>query len=204
MGIPNSASNLLQPRTTKTLGERHMTLKGKRVAILAENIYQEMELWVPYYRLKEEGAEIKIVGAGGAKSYTSKLGYPVNVDVQADAVSAADFDAVVVPGGFAPDMMRRHEAMVRLVREAAQQGRVVAAICHAGWMLCSAGVLKGRRATSFFSIKDDMINAGAAWVDQDVVVDSNIITSRKPDDLPVFCKAIIRALAEARATAAAE
>lgn len=181
-----------------------MTLKGKRVAILAENIYQEMELWVPYYRLKEEGAEIRIVGAGGAKSYTSKLGYPVNVDVQADAVSANDFDAVVIPGGFAPDMMRRHDSMVKLVREAAQQGKVVAAICHAGWMLCSSGVVKGRRATSFFSIKDDMVNAGAQWVDQDVVVDGNIITSRKPDDLPVFCRAIIRALAEARATAAAE
>lgn len=142
-----------------------MTLKGKRVAILAENVYQEMELWVPYYRLKEEGADVKIVGTGGAKSYASKHGYPVNVDVQADAVSAADFDAVIVPGGYAPDMMRRHEAMVRLVREAAQKGKIVAAICHAGWMLASAGIIKGKKVTSFFSIKDDMINAGAKWVD---------------------------------------
>jgi len=174
-----------------------MSLQGKRVAILAENLYQEMELWVPYYRLKEEGAEVKVVGAGGAKSFTSKHGYPVSVDVQADAVSAVEFDAVVVPGGYAPDMMRRHEAMVRLVREAAQHGKVVAAICHAGWMLASAGVVKGRKVTSFFSIKDDMVNAGGQWVDQEVVVDGTLITSRKPDDLPAFCREIVKALTKA-------
>ncbi len=161
-----------------------MSLKGKRVAILAENLYQEMELWVPYYRMKEEGAEVKVVGAGGARTYASKHGYPVTVDVQADAVSAVEFDAVIVPGGYAPDMMRRHEAMVKLVREAAQQGRVVAAICHAGWML------------AFFSIKDDMVNAGGQWSDTEVVVDGNLITSRKPDDLPAFCREIVRALAK--------
>ena len=174
-----------------------MSLQGKRVAILAENLYQEMELWVPYYRLKEEGAEVKVVGAGGAKSFTSKHGYPVSVDVQAEAVSAVEFDAVVVPGGYAPDMMRRHEAMVRLVREAAQHGKVVAAICHAGWMLASAGVVKGRKVTSFFSIKADMVNAGGQWVDQEVVVDGNLITSRKPDDLPAFCREIVKALTKA-------
>ncbi len=173
-----------------------MALDGKRVAILAENMYQEMELWVPYYRLKEEGAEVKVVGAGGAKAYTSKHGYPVTVDVQADAVSAVEFDAVIVPGGYAPDMMRRHAAMVKLVREAFQQGKVVAAICHAGWMLASAGILKGRKATSFFAIKDDMVNAGATWLDQEVVVDGILITSRKPDDLPAFCREIVRALSK--------
>ena len=173
-----------------------MKLQGKRIAILAENMYQEMELWVPYYRFKEEGAEVKVVGAGGTKSYTSKHGYPVSVDVQADQVRAVEFDAVVVPGGYAPDMMRRHEAMVGLVREATQQGKVVAAICHAGWMLVSANVLKGRKATSFFSIKDDLKAAGADWQDAEVVVDGNLITSRKPDDLPAFCRAIIAALAK--------
>ena len=171
-----------------------MKLQGKRIAVLAENMYQEMELWVPYFRFKEEGAEVKIVGAGGAKSYTSKHGYPVAVDAQAESVSAVEFDAVVVPGGYAPDLMRRHEAMVRLVREAAQQGKVVAAICHAGWMLVSAGVLPGKRATSFFSIKDDLVAAGARWVDQEVVVDGNLITSRRPDDLPAFCREIVKAL----------
>jgi protease I len=180
----------------KSLRRPPMSLKGKRIAILAENLYQEMELWVPYYRLKEEGAEVRVVGAGGAQSYTSKHGYPVTVDVQAEAVSAVEFDAVVVPGGYAPDMMRRHASMVKLVREAAQQGKVVAAICHAGWMLASAGVVKGKKVTSFFSIKDDMVNAGGQWVDTEVVVDGNLITSRKPDDLPAFCREIIRALAK--------
>ena len=174
-----------------------MKLEGKRIAILAENMYQEMELWVPYYRLREEGADVKVIGAGGAKSYTSKHGYPVNVDAQAEQVKAVEFDAVVVPGGYAPDLMRRHPAMVALVREAAQQGKVVAAICHAGWMLVSAGVLKGRKATSFFSIKDDLVAAGARWVDEEVVVDGNLITSRRPDDLPAFCREIIKALTKA-------
>ncbi|MBI3634798.1 MAG: type 1 glutamine amidotransferase [Candidatus Rokubacteria bacterium] len=174
-----------------------MKLAGKRIAILAENMYQEMELWVPYFRMKEEGAEVKVVGAGGAKSYASKHGYPVNVDVQADQVKAVEFDAVIVPGGYAPDMMRRHPAMVSLVREASQQGKVVAAICHAGWMLVSANILKGKKATSFFSIKDDLVAAGADWQDAEVVVDGNLITSRKPDDLPAFCRAIVGALAKA-------
>jgi protease I len=174
-----------------------MRLAGKRIAILAENLYQEMELWVPYYRLKEEGADVKVIGAGGARTYASKHGYPVAVDVQADQVKAVEFDAVIVPGGYAPDMMRRHPAMVALVREAAQQGKVVAAICHAGWMLVSAGILKGRKATSFFSIKDDLVAAGADWKDAEVVVDGNLITSRKPDDLPAFCRAIVGALSKA-------
>jgi protease I len=174
-----------------------MRLAGKRIAILAENMYQEMELWVPYYRFKEEGAEVKVVGAGGANSYASKHGYPVNVDVQADQVSAVEFDAVIVPGGYAPDMMRRHAPMVRLVREAAQQGKIVAAICHAGWMLVSADILRGKRATSFFSIKDDLVAAGAKWEDAEVVVDGNLITSRKPEDLPAFCRAIVGALSKA-------
>ncbi len=171
-----------------------MRLKGKKVAVLAENMYQEMELWVPYYRLKEEGAEVKVVGAGGAKSYTSKTGYPVNVDVQAEDVSAKDFDGVVIPGGYAPDMMRRSKAMVQLVSDAFTAGKPVAAICHAGWMLCSAGVLKGKTATCFHSIKDDVINAGARYVDEEVVVDGNLITSRFPADIPAFCREIVKAL----------
>lgn len=174
-----------------------MSLKGKRVAILAENLYQEMELWVPYYRLKEAGAAVKVIGTGSAKSYTSKHGYPVAVDAAADEVKAKDFDAVVIPGGYAPDLMRRSTAMVGLVREAFQQGKVVAAICHAGWMLCSAGILKGKTATCFHAIKDDMVNAGARYVDEEVVVDGHLITSRKPDDLPAFCREIVKALEKA-------
>ncbi len=117
----------------------------------------------------------------------------------ADAVSASQFDAVVIPGGYSPDLMRRNPAMVRLVREADQQGKVVAAICHAGWMLVSAGILRDRTVTSFYSIKDDVTNAGARWVDQEVVRDRNLITSRYPADLPAYMREIIAALSEAKA-----
>jgi protease I len=171
-----------------------MQLTGKRVAVLAENMYQELELWYPLLRLREAGAETFVVGAGGADSYTSKLGYPVQVDMDAGQISANDLDAIVIPGGYAPDMMRRHPEMVGLVAEAFDQGKVVAAICHAGWMLASAGILEGKQATCFFAIKDDVVNAGAAYVDAEVVIDGNLITSRTPSDLPAFCRAIIEAL----------
>lgn len=171
-----------------------MRLSGKRVAILAENMYQELELWYPLLRLREEGAEVQVIGTGSAPTYTSKLGYPVTADAAAGDVSAADFDAVIIPGGYAPDLLRRYEPVLRLVRDAFAQGKVVAAICHAGWVLASAGVLRGRRVTSVPAIKDDMVNAGAEWVDQEVVQDGNLITSRMPNDLPAFCRAIIAAM----------
>ena len=170
-----------------------MKLQGKRIAVLAENMYQEMELWVPYYRLKEEGADVKVV-APEKKTYTSKTGYPVSADVAAADVSAKDFDGVVIPGGYAPDMMRRYPAMLNLVKGCFEQGKPVAAICHAGWVPASAGILKGKTATCFFAIKDDVINAGARYVDKEVVVDGHLITSRQPDDLPAFCREIIGVL----------
>jgi protease I len=173
-----------------------MELEGKRVAILAENMYQELELWVPLLRLREAGAETFVVGTGSADTYTSKHGYPVQVDVVADQVKAADLDAVVIPGGYAPDLMRRYPAMVNLVREAFDLGKVVAAICHAGWMLASADIVIGRNATCFYSIKDDLVNAGANYLDAEVVRDGNLITSRTPLDLPAFCRTIIEALSE--------
>lgn len=171
-----------------------MELAGKRVAILAENMYQELELWYPLLRLREAGAETLVVGTGSADTYTSKLGYPAQVDVTADQISASEVDAVVIPGGYAPDLMRRYPAMVNLVTEAFEQGKIVAAICHAGWMLASAGILEGKQATCFFAIKDDLVNAGATYVESEVVVDGNLITSRIPSDLPAFCRAIIQAL----------
>ena len=116
------------------------------------------------------------------------------MDTSADEISAADFDGVVIPGGYAPDLMRRYPSMVGLVKDLFEAGKVVGAICHAGWMLVSAGVLKGRTATCFFAIKDDLVNAGAEYVDREVVVDGNLITSRRPDDLPAFMRAIIATL----------
>ncbi len=173
-----------------------MKLRGKRIAILAENNYQELELWYPLLRLREEGAEVKVIGTGSADTYTSKHGYPVRVDASVREVSADDFDGVVIPGGYAPDLLRRYPAVLDLVRTLFEQGKVVAAICHAGWVLASAGILKGRRVTSFFAIRDDLINAGAEWVDAEVVRDGNLITSRTPADLPAFCRTIISALEE--------
>jgi protease I len=173
-----------------------MELKGKRVAVLAETMYQELELWYPLLRLREAGAETFVVGSGSAERYESKMGYPVSVDMAASQVSAEDVDAVIIPGGYAPDFMRRYPAMVGLVRDAFAQGKVVAAICHAGWMLASADIARGKTVTSVSAIKDDLINAGATWVDQEVVRDGNLITSRVPSDLPVFCRTIIEALNE--------
>lgn len=179
-----------------------MSLAGVRVAILAENQYQELELWYPLLRLQEAGADVRVV-APRVGEYTSKHGYPVKADLAASEARAEDFAAVVIPGGYAPDLMRRDPAMVRLVREAYEQGKVVAAICHAGWMLCSADIVRGRRVTSFASIRDDMRHAGAEWVDEPVVVDGNLITSRQPSDLPAFCRAILERLSVAGAAQAA-
>jgi protease I len=173
-----------------------MELQHKKVAILVEEMFNLFEFWYPYYRLKEAGAEIIVVGSGRTREFNGKPGTTVIADLAADDVSAGDFDAIVIPGGYAPDMMRRYPAMVKLVRDADAAGKVVAAICHAGWMLASADILKNRRMTSFFAIKDDMVNAGALWVDEAVVVDKNLITSRKPDDMPLFLPAIIAALRE--------
>ncbi len=174
-----------------------MELGGKRIAIFVDQSYQELEVWYPYYRLREAGAEVVTVGAAAGETYPSKYGYPVTAQKSYDDVDAADFDGVVVPGGYAPDHIRRHEKAIRFVKEIDAQGKLVASICHGLWVLCSAGVLKGKRATCFFAIKDDVINAGARYLDAEVVVDGNLVTSRKPDDLPAFCRAAIQVLAGA-------
>jgi len=174
-------------------------LKGKRVAILVADMYQELEFWYPYLRLLEEGAEVVAVGPE-AKEYKSKLGYPAKADLGAKDVRAQDFHAVVIPGGYAPDYLRRSPELVRFVREMAEAGKPVAAICHGPWMLCSARVVRGKRVTSFFAIRDDLENAGAIWVDEPVVADGNIITSRVPQDLPAFVKALIEVLQKEKVT----
>jgi protease I len=171
-----------------------MELKGKHIAVLAEDMYQELELWYPLLRMREAGAEVTVVGMPGVEEYHSKHGYPVQVDAAADAVSAQDFDAVIIPGGYAPDRIRRHQPMLDLVRGVFERGGVVAAICHAAWVPISAGIMEGRRATCVSAIKDDVINAGATYVDEEVVQDGNLITSRVPSDLPAFCRTIMAAL----------
>jgi protease I len=163
----------------------------KTAAVFVEDLYQEMEVWVPAYRLREAGLKTVFVGTGKPE-YKSKLGYPVKAEADVKDVKPGDFDVLVVPGGFAPDYLRRYEAVSRLVREMDQAGKPIGAICHALWVLCSAGILKGRKVTSFIAIKDDVVNAGAQWVDQEVVVDRNLVTSRRPDDLPAFCRELVR------------
>jgi protease I len=171
-----------------------MELQDKKVAIPVESMFNTFEFWYPYYRLKEAGAEVIVVGSGSSKTYTGKPATEVKVDVSIDQVSAADFDGIVIPGGYAPDIMRRYPKMVQLVKDMFDSGKVVAAICHAGWMLASAKILDGKTVTSFFAIKDDLVHAGAEWVDQEVVVDGNLITSRTPDDLPAFMRTVIAAM----------
>ncbi len=173
-------------------------LKNKRVAVLVEKIYEDLELWYPVLRLREAGCDVKLVGPKAGETYASKHGYPAKSDVAASEVRAADFDAVIIPGGYAPDHMRRHKAMIDLVTQAAQLGKVVASICHGPWMLCSAKCLKGRKVTGFYAIRDDVENAGGIWEDAAVVRDGNLITSRTPDDLPQFLQGILQALGEAK------
>lgn len=171
-----------------------MRLKNKKVVILVEHHYQDLEVWYPYYRLKEEGAEVLLAGTGSSTSYSGKYGYPANVDTTVDRLNAKDLDAVVIPGGWAPDFLRRYDSVLRFVSEMNRLRKIVAAICHAGWVLASSKVAKDRTLTSFSAIKDDMIHAGANYVDREVVVDRNLITSRTPDDLPAFLRETISAM----------
>ncbi|HEV8264345.1 MAG TPA: type 1 glutamine amidotransferase domain-containing protein [Gemmatimonadales bacterium] len=170
-----------------------MTLKGKRVLFFAAPLYEDLELWYPKIRLEEEGAVTTVAGLG-EKTYQGKRGYPVTVDASVNEIEAASFDGLVIPGGFAPDQLRRFDKVLQLTREIYQAGKPLAFICHAGWVPISAKILKGKHATSVRAIKDDLENAGVIWEDSAVVVDGNLISSRTPADLPQFCKALISAL----------
>lgn len=170
-----------------------MELSGKKFVLLVDMQFNDHEFWYPYFRLKEAGAEVVVVGSREDKAYAGKFGTSVKADRSPGDIAVDEFTGVIIPGGYAPDHMRRDQNMVSLVRAFDTQGKIVAAICHAGWMLASAGILQGRTVTSFFAIKDDLVNAGATWCDSEVVIDENMITSRQPDDLPAFMRAIIAA-----------
>lgn len=171
-----------------------MGINQKRIAILLEDLYQVLEVWYPLLRLKEEGIGVVTVGTGTKDEYKSKEGYPAKADTSIDNIKPEQFAGVVIPGGYAPDILRRYDQVNDFVKRLYLDGKVVAAICHGGWVLVSAGVLKGQKATCFFAIKDDLIAAGAKYEDKEVVVDKNLITSRKPEDLPVFVGEIIKQL----------
>jgi deglycase len=174
-----------------------VSLRDKTVLFFAGPLYEDLELWYPKIRLEEEGARTIVAGTG-EKSYQGKRGYPITVDTSVDQISAEDFDGLVIPGGYAPDIMRRSAKLLQLTREIYQAGKPVAFICHAGWVPISAGIVQGKRGTSVGAIKDDLVNAGLIWEDSPVVVDGNLISSRTPADLPVFCKALISALRQSR------
>ena len=165
----------------------------KKILILAEDDFRDEELFYPLYRMKEAGFGVS-VAARGKKEVKGKFGIPAKVDVEISDCGHDDFDAVIIPGGFAPDKLRTYKEVLELVRKMDESGKMVAAICHAGWVVASAGIVRGRKVTSYEAIRDDMVNAGGKWEDGEVVVDGNLITSRKPSDLPAFCAEIIRSL----------
>ena len=170
-------------------------LDGIRILTLVGDDYEDLELWYPKLRLEEAGAHVTLAGSMQGCTYAGKHGYPCTSDAAIADMEAADFHGIVIPGGWMPDKLRRDEKVLDLVREFAAHGKLVAAICHGGWIAISAGVYRGVRVTGSPGIKDDLMNAGAIWEDTPVVVDRHFVSSRKPGDLPAFMEAIVEVLA---------
>ena len=170
-------------------------LIGRRVAVLLDEGFEDLEFWVTVMRLREEGAEVQVVGTSAGKTVRGKNALQATSDVAATDVKAADLDAVVVPGGWAPDKLRRHAEVTALVRDAYDHGKIVGLICHAGLVGISAGVVKGHRATGSLGIKDDLVNAGATWVDEPAFRDGNLVWGRVVEDIPAFCRELVEAIA---------
>lgn len=169
-------------------------MEPKKAAIMVDEQYQVLEVWYPYYRIIEAGMKVDFLASQAKKEYHSKEGYPCVSDFAVKEVNCNDYDCMIVPGGFAPDFMRRDESVIKFANDMVNADKIIAAICHGGWLLCSTQAFKGKKATCFIAIRDDVKNAGADYVDSECVIDGNLITSRKPDDLPAFCAAILEAL----------
>lgn len=172
------------------------SLAGKKILMFVDHVYEDLELWYPKLRLIEEGATVIVSGSEADKVYEGKNGYPCRSDASYNDLEEKDFDGLVIPGGFAPDKLRRNPKVLLLTKQFNDSGKLVAHICHGGWITISAKIMKGFRCTSTPGIKDDIENAGAIWVDEPVVIDRNMVSSRRPDDLPAFCKAIIEVLSQ--------
>lgn len=169
-------------------------LDGKRFLMFVDDVYEDLELWYPRLRIIEAGGRVTVAGPVEGHVYHGKHNYPCAADAPLSEMESSDFDGVVIPGGFMPDKLRRDPRVLRLVREFAEGGKLVAAICHGGWIPISAGVYRGVHVTGSLGIKDDLVNAGAFFEDSPVVIDRNFVSSRKPDDLPDFCRGILRVL----------
>ncbi len=167
-----------------------MRLKDKKVIALLEEDFEDLELWYPVLRLREEGAIVDLVAKEAKKKYFGKYGVPAESDYSFSQIDVNDYDAILVPGGWAPDKLRRYREVLDMVRSMNEQQKPIGQICHAGWVLISAGILRGKKVTSTPGIKDDMTNAGSLWFDEAVVTDGHIVSSRRPPDLPPICKSI--------------
>jgi protease I len=170
-------------------------LAGKRILMFVGDVYEDLEVWYPKLRLAEAGAEVVTAGPEAGRTYAGKHGCPCTSDAAISEVRSGDFAGLVVPGGFMPDKLRRDPQVLELVRQFDAAGKLIAAVCHGGWIPISAGVYRGVRVTGSPGIKDDLVNAGAVWEDRPVVVDRHFVSSRKPDDLPDFCRGILSVLA---------
>jgi protease I len=171
-----------------------MRLKGKKVISLVHHDFEDLELWYPILRLREEGAVVELAGEKAGETYIGKYGVPAESDFAFGDVNAADYDAILVPGGWAPDKLRRFPEVIEMVQHMEQEKKPIGQICHAGWVLVSAKVLNGKKVTSTPGIKDDMENAGAEWIDEPVVVDGHLVSSRRPPDLPDYMREFIAVL----------
>lgn len=175
-----------------------MTLQGKSVICLLDDEFEDLELWYPVYRVREEGATVRFAAPEKGRTYIGKYGVPATSDLSYGELDSASCDGVLVPGGWAPDKIRRYPEVLAFIREMNEAGKPIGQICHAGWVLISARILNGRNVTSTPGIRDDMENAGARWFDEPVVVDGNLISARRPPDLPPYAKAFVKALRASR------
>lgn len=173
-----------------------MSLAGKRVACLIGDDYEDLEVWYPVLRLQEEGAQVDLIGLEPGAACAGKHGYPARSDKGIADAKAADYDALIVPGGWMPDKLRRYQNILEFCQAFDREGKVIATICHGPWILISAKIVRGRTMTSTPGIRDDVENAGCNWVDRPAVRDGNLISARRPPDLPAWCKEIIAAMQE--------
>lgn len=172
-----------------------MRLQGVTVICLLDDEFEDLELWYPVYRVREEGGTVLFAGPTKGREHIGKYGVPAIADLSYDELDASKMDGILVPGGWAPDKIRRYPKVLQLIRELDAAGKPIGQICHAGWVLISAKILQGRNVTSTPGIRDDMENAGAIWLDEAVVVDGNLISARRPPDLPPYGKAFVESLA---------